>query len=323
MSDISGGKIGNGRLSIILPVYNEEQNIDPVFLELFGALDKRYEYEVVAVDDGSQDRSLEKLKQIAAEHPQVKILAFSRNFGQTAAMSAGFAKASGDIVIPMDADLQNDPGDIPMFVSKIEEGYDVVSGWRKNRQDRLWSRRIPSQIANYVISKITGIELHDYGCTLKAYRKGIIRNIRLYGEMHRFIPALAAWQGARIAEIETNHRERRHGQTKYGISRTFRVLLDLLTVKFLMNYITKPMHFFGKIGFYCLFLSLLSGFFALFLRLFVHISFISTPLPLLTVFLAIVSLQFILMGLLAEILIRDYFESQGKAIYIIKEKINF
>ena len=237
-------------------------------------------------------------------------------------MAAGFDHAEGEIIIPMDADLQNDPIDIPLLIEKINEGYDIVSGWRKNRQDKLISRKIPSWAANFIISKITKVYLHDYGCTFKAYKKEILKPIKLYGEMHRFIPALAAWHGAKVIEIETKHRERKFGETKYNIFKTFRVVLDLLTVEFLTKYLTRPMHFFGGIGFGSFFFSICSGLLALYLKIFSHISFISTPLPLLTIFLALIGIQFLLMGLLAEIMIRIYFESRGKSIYYIKEKIN-
>lgn len=312
------------KLSIITPIYNESQNLNRLFKEIKDVLSRHnFDYEVIAINDGSTDGSSMVLEAEAQNDKRVKVINFSRNFGQTAAMSAGIKVAIGDIIIPLDADLQNDPADIPRFLEKINEGYDVVSGWRKDRKDKLLLRKIPSWMANWIIGLMTGVKIHDYGCSIKAYKKEAIQGVVLYGEMHRFIPAYIAWNGGAVSEIIVNHRPRIHGQTKYGLSRTFKVILDLLTVKFLTKYITRPMHFFGQAGFYCLFFSFLSGVLAIILRLYFGTSFISTPLPLLTVFLAIVSIQFILMGLLAEILVRVYFESQNKPIYQIKNKINF
>ena len=312
------------KLSIVTPIYNEVENLPGLFREIKSSLSALgWDYEIIAVNDGSVDGSLNVLKELAAVDSHIKIISFSRNFGQTAALSAGFTHATGEVIIPLDADLQNDPRDIPLLLSKLAEGYDIVSGWRKNRHDKLISRKIPSRLANSLIGKITGVKLHDYGCTMKAYRKESLDSVRLYGEMHRFIPALAAWHGAKITEVVTNHRPRQFGQTKYGIRRTFKVVLDLLTVKFLTNYSTRPMHFFGKAGLYALSAAVISGLLALYLRLFHHVSLIITPLPLLTVFLMLVGLQFILMGLIAEMLTRVYYETQNKPTYFIKEKINF
>lgn len=312
------------KISIIIPVYNEEENLQELYKEIKNVCDNlNGDYEVIFIDDGSRDKSFEILKELALREHNIKIVRFKRNFGQTAAISAGINLSIGEIIIPMDADLQNDPRDILKLLEKINQGFDVVSGWRKKRKDKLLSRKLPSRLANVLISFITGVKLHDYGCTIKAYRREIIKNIRLYGEMHRFIPAFTVWNGAKITEMEVNHMPRKYGKTKYGILRTFRVVLDLLTVKFLTNYLTKPMHFFGWIGFWSLFFSVTTGFLALFLKIFKSISFISTPLPLLIVFLILVGFQFILMGLLAEILIRIYYESTDKDIYSIKEKINF
>jgi len=309
------------KISIILPIYNEEDSIEPLYKELKEVLIP-FDYEIIAVNDGSRDRGLEILQKIAGEDTKFKVINFRRNYGQTAAISAGINYSSGDILIPLDADLQNDPADIPKFLEKINEGFDVVSGWRKNRKDN-WRRRIPSQIANRLISFITGVKIHDYGCTMKAYKKEIIEDIQFYGEMHRFMPAYASWYGAKIGEIVVNHRPRKYGRAKYGLSRIFRVILDLLTVKFLMSYLTKPMHFFGRVGLPLLFFGFLSGIATLILKFGYGISFILTPLPLFTVFLTVVGIQFILMGLLAEILIRIYYEPKSKPSYSIKEKINF
>jgi len=312
------------KLSIIIPIYNEEMNIKILYKELIDVLGNLSEdYEIIAVNDGSKDGSEQILKKIAETDSLFKVINFRKNFGQTAAISAGIDFSTGDILIPIDADLQNDPADIPKFLEKIKQGFDVVSGWRKNRQDKLLTRKIPSRIANCLISLITKVKLHDYGCTIKAYKKEVIKNIRLYGEMHRFMPAYTSWYGARVVEIVVNHRPRSFGKTKYSISRTFRVILDLLTVKFLSDYLTRPMHFFGKAGYWSLFLGFLAGTLAIILRFAVGITFIQTPLPLLTVFLILIGIQFILMGLLAEIVVRNYYESQKKSTYLIKEKINF
>ena len=310
-------------ISLLLPVYNEEENIELLVRELLEVIKTNsLDAEIIFINDGSRDNSFALLKKIALNNTRVKVINFNRNFGQTAAMSAGIDYAQGDIIIPMDADMQNDPKDIVRLFSKIKEGFDIVSGWRKNRQDKLISRKLPSWTANYLISIITKVYLHDYGCTIKAYRKEVLKNIKFYGEMHRLIPAYASWYGAKISEIEVNHRPRKFGVTKYGISRTFRVVLDLLTVKFLIQYSTRPMHFFGGIGFVSLFLGLSSFCFALFLR-FVHFaSLIQTPLPLLSALLIIISIQFFLMGLLAEMVMRGYYEGQNKKIYIVKDKIN-
>lgn len=312
------------KISIVLPIYNEEESLDKLYCEIIKIMkESGLDFEIIAVNDGSRDRSLEVLRTIASKDGLFKVINFSRNFGQTAALAAGFDLADGDIIIPLDADLQNDPRDIPRLVSKIQEGYDVVSGWRKDRQDKLISRKVPSWLANKLISKITNVQLHDYGCTLKAYKKDIIKQVKLYGEMHRFIPALAVWHGAVVTEIATNHRERQFGQTKYGISRTIRVILDLLTVKFLTKYATRPMHFFGGVGFLSILLGLISFMIALYLKFSGFASLIQTPLPLVGVFFSIVGVQLILMGLLAEMIMRNYFEIVERKIYKIKEQINF
>lgn len=311
------------KFSIVLPVYNESGSLRELHSEIVSVL-KAYDgqYEIIAVNDGSRDDSGSILESIAREDKHLRVIQLSRNYGQTAAISAGFDAAQGEIIIPMDADLQNDPADIPKLIEALDEGVDVVSGWRKNRKDNL-VRRFPSLLANKLISKITKVHLHDYGCTLKAYRKDAIKDVRFYGEMHRFMPAYAAWYGAQTKELVVNHRARKYDRSKYGISRTFRVILDLLTVKFLTTYLTKPIHFFGGAGFIALILALIVGLFAVYLRLFEGIHFIRTPLPLLTVFLMFMGIQFILMGILAEILIRIYHEPQGKNTYSVRRKINF
>ncbi len=317
------------KISIILPIYNEEENIPILYEELKDVLvalagDKIIEnFEIICVDDGSLDDSLIILRELAAKDKKIKIINFRNNFGQTAALSAGISAASGVLIIPMDADLQNDPKDIVKFIEKINEGYSMVSGWRKDRKDHFFSRRIPSIIANWLIGLITGVKIHDYGCTIKAYKKEVIQGVNLYGEMHRFIAAYAAWHGGQVAEIVVNHRPRIKGKTNYGISRTFRVLLDLIVVKFLFKYMDRPIHFFGGIGFFSLSIGILAGLLAVFLRLFYSIHLIQTPLLTLSALFIIVGVQFIVMGVVAEMLTRIYYESQNKNHFVIKEKINF
>jgi glycosyltransferase involved in cell wall biosynthesis len=315
------GKI-NETLSILIPVFNEEGNLSLLYGKLVTALKKvERPYEVIFVDDGSSDGTLEILLDLRERNPNVKIISFSRNFGQTAALSAGIDFSKGDILIPMDGDLQNDPEDILPLLQKIEEGYDVVSGWRKDRKDSFLNRRLPSLIANKLISWIGGVHLHDYGCTLKAYRRDILKNIRLYGEMHRFIPIYAQWIGARVSEIPVRHFQRGSGASKYGMSRVFKVILDLMVVKFLLSYSQKPIYVFGGMGLLMILGGFFSGGFAIYLKLFKGVSFILTPLPLLCVLLFMLGFLSILMGFLAEILTRTYYESQGKPTYQIKETI--
>jgi len=312
----------NETLSILIPVYNEEGNLSLLYEKLVAALKKvGRPYEVIFVDDGSSDGSVEILLDLREKNPNVKIISFSRNFGQTAALSAGIDSSKGDIIIPMDGDLQNDPEDILMLLQKIEEGYDVVSGWRKGRKDPFLTRRLPSIIANKIISWIGGVHLHDYGCTLKAYRRDILKNIRLYGEMHRFIPIYAQWIGARVSEIPVHHFPRGSGVSKYGMSRVFKVILDLMVVKFLLSYSQKPIYVFGGLGLLMILGGFFSGVYAIYLKLFKEVSFILTPLPLLCVLLLVLGFLSILMGFLAELLIRTYYESQGKTTYQIKETI--
>jgi len=309
-------------LSVLIPVFNEEENILPLYDRLTKALQKTERpYEILFIDDGSSDGSLEVLLDITQKNPNVKVISFSRNFGQTAALSAGIDFSRGEIIIPMDGDLQNDPEDILSLLQKIEEGYEVVSGWRKHRKDPFFTRRLPSTIANRMISMIGGVRLHDYGCTLKAYKRDVLKNIRLYGEMHRFIPIYAHWIGARVAEIPVNHFPRKFGSSKYGMSRIVKVILDLMVVKFLLSYSQKPIYVFGGIGLLMILGAFLSGLYALYLKLFKGVSFILTPLPLLCVLLLMLGFLSILMGFLAEILTRTYYESQKKPTYQIKETI--
>ncbi len=312
------------KLSVVLPVHNEEESLEPLHTQLTEALaGYGQSYEVIYVDDGSTDQSYAVLERLQAGDPHVRVIRLRRNFGQTAAMSAGFRSASGAFVVPMDADLQNDPADIPRLCAKLDEGYDVVSGWRVDRQDTFMSRRLPSVIANWLIGRVTGVRLHDYGCSLKAYRTEIVKNVHLYGEMHRFIPALASWVGARIVEIPVEHHARRFGKTKYGISRTFRVILDLITVKFLLSFSTQPLHIFGFWGG----ISLVSGAaictYLAVLRLFFGQGLAGRPLLLLGVLLVFTGIQFISMGLLAEMLARTYHEAQDKPIYVVRNRLGF
>jgi glycosyltransferase involved in cell wall biosynthesis len=310
-------------LSIVVPIYNEEENIRALHEAVTAALSgSSLAYELILVDDGSSDGSFPLLKTIAGTDPRVKVIRFRRNFGQTAAMAAGFDAAAGRVVVPMDGDLQNDPADIPLLFAKIDEGYDVVSGWRKDRQDTFINRKLPSILANGLISLMTGVHLHDYGCTLKAYRREVLEGINLYGEMHRFVPALASQFGARVTELPVRHHPRLHGKSKYGISRTLRVVLDLMTVKFLLSYSTKPIQLFGKWGVYTLAAAVLSGGGTLYMKLFEHVNINRNPLFILTAFLLFMGIQFIVLGLLGELNARTYYEAQGKPIYVVREKIN-
>lgn len=310
-------------LSIVIPLYNEEDNVEQLHKNITEVLQPmNRQYEVILVDDGSSDTTVEKLKELAEADKQTKAICLRRNFGQTAAMMAGIDHSTGEIIIPMDGDLQNSPEDIPNLLEKIEQGYDVCSGWRKDRKDKKFSRRLPSQIANYIISKISGVALHDYGCSLKAYRRDVLKDVKLYGEMHRFIPIYASWSGAKITEIPVTHYPRIHGTSNYGIGRTFKVILDLLVVKFLSDYSTKPIYIFGGFGLLNILMSIISFSFMVYLKFFESTSFISTPLPLLSVFFFIVGFLCVLLGLLAELLVRIYHESQSKPTYMIRDVYN-
>jgi glycosyltransferase involved in cell wall biosynthesis len=311
-------------LSVVIPVYNEEVNIKILIPQVKSVLDKiKKTYEIILIDDGSSDGTFKTLKKLAEQDPTIKLIRFRRNFGQTAALSAGFDLARGKIVIPMDGDLQNDPEDIPRLLEKMEEGYDVVSGWRENRKDRFLTRKLPSYLANKLISITTRVHLHDYGCTLKAYRKEILDGVQLYGEMHRFIPALASWMGVRVAEIKVNHRPREHGNSKYGLSRTIKVLLDLINVKFLLSYSTKPLHLFGSIGLFFMVCSLFLLIVSLSFKFTYHTLLSNNSIFLLSIIFFLVGIILIGMGLLGEIMVRMYYESQHKPIYVIAEKVNF
>jgi len=307
-------------LSVVVPLYNEEENIQLLYDELKKVLQSiRKEYEIIFIDDGSSDTSLELLRTIQDRDDAVVVVSFRRNFGQTAAMSAGFDYAGGDVIITMDGDLQNDPHDIPKLLAKLEEGFDVVTGWRYDRQDVFISRRLPSMIANKIISITTGVKLHDYGCTLKAFRKYVIKGINLYGEMHRFIPAIASGLGISFTEVKVNHRSRRFGTSKYGISRTIRVVLDLITVKFLLSFSTKPIQVFGLMGLVSGGIGTLIALIMTIQRQFFHVPLSDRPLLFLAVLLIFIGIQFITLGLIAELQARTYHESQNKPIYHVRE----
>jgi glycosyltransferase involved in cell wall biosynthesis len=310
-------------LSVVIPAYNEEENVPILYEKLKKVLDSLGEdYEIIFVDDGSTDGTYQRLKQLAEKDSRLKVIRFKTNYGQTAAMSAGFEHAKGDVIITLDADLQNDPEDIPLLLEKLEEGYHVVSGWRKDRKDPFLSRKLPSMVANWLISKITGVHLHDYGCTLKAYRAEVVEDLELFGDMHRFLPALTKRRGARITEVVVRHHPRMFGRSKYGIGRTVRVLLDIMLVKFLNEYINKPLYMFGSVGFLLLGLGLFSLFYLIFLKLFLEEPIGRRPLLTLSVLLILAGIQLICTGLLAELLVRIYYRTKDTKPYVIQEKIN-
>ena len=307
-------------ISIVVPIFNEEDNI----LKLSESITKNLSeinYEVLFINDGSTDNSEENILIITKKYSNFKLINLRRNYGQTAAMQAGFDHSIGEIIIPMDGDLQNDPKDIPMLIDKINEGYDVVSGWRKTRLDKKYTRILPSKIANMLISKISGIHLHDYGCTLKAYRKEVLDEIKLYGEMHRFIPIYASWEGAKVTEVAVNHHPRTAGKTKYGLSRIPRVILDLLVIRFFDKSLDRPIHLFGQFGLLMFFIAFLLAILAVFLKVFMNTSFILTPLPLLVVFFAMSGLLCIFLGLVAEIQSRIYFEAIDRPAYLVRKNL--
>ena len=311
------------QLSVVVPVYNEEESIPHLHQRLTAELEKLgITYEIIAVDDGSRDRSFSLLSDLAQHDRRWRVVRFRRNFGQTAAFSAGFDRARGDVVVTIDADLQNDPADIGALLEKIGEGYDVVSGWRERRQDPFLNRRLPSMIANRLISWATGVYLHDYGCSLKAYRLDVVRGIRLYGELHRFIPAIASWQGVAVAELPVHHEARRFGKSKYGISRTVRVVLDLLTVRFLLSYGTRPMQIFGLLGLLASGLGVAIGAYLSWIKLAYGAAIADRPLLLLAVLLIVLGVQFVSLGLIGELIVRTYYETQAKPIYVVREELN-
>jgi len=305
-------------LTVTIPVYNEAGNIAPLYERLVAALDAlALAWEVVFVDDGSRDDTPALLDDLAARDERIVVIHFRRNYGQTAALMAGLDHARGEIIVPLDGDLQNDPADISRLLAKLDEGFDVVSGWRKDRQDNAIKRNLPSRFANTLISRVSGVPLHDYGCSLKAYRRAVLDGVKLYGEMHRFVPIYAAWNGARVTELPVTHHPRVHGESKYGLERVVKVVLDLLVVKFLFRYASKPIYVFGGFGLLSLLLALAAGCWAIGLKLYEGTSLIQTPLPLLAVFLGAIGVLSLLMGLLAEMLNRTYHESQAKPVYRI------
>jgi glycosyltransferase involved in cell wall biosynthesis len=311
----------NLEVSVVVPLFNEKDNIGPLYDQIKESLSDNYSYEIIFVDDGSNDNSFTILSQLQKTDNRVRVIRFRKNFGQTAALSAGFTHARGNIIVAIDADLQNDPADIPEMLAKLKEGFDVVSGWRKKRHDNIITRLLPSIVANWLISKITGVKLHDFGCTLKAYRREILVETKLYGEMHRFLPALASWSGARICEMVVNHRPRTAGVAKYGLGRTLKVILDLITVKFLGSFSTKPIYIFGTLGFVSALGAVASGLVVVYQKYAHNFSMNRNPLLVLTALLITATIQFILMGLLAELLVRTYHESQNRPTYVIKEMI--
>lgn len=319
---------GELNLSVVIPLYNEEESIPELYRALTDVLNrtvlegKKVSYEVIVVDDGSTDQSFARLRNLSLNDERFKVIQLRRNFGQTVAFAAGFDYAKGNIVITMDADLQNDPADIPKLLAKMNEGYDIVSGWRKDRKDRFLDRRLPSIIANSLISNITDVRLHDYGCSLKAYRRDVLKEVHLYGEMHRFIPALASQVGGSLAEVSVNHRARQFGTSKYGIGRTIRVVLDLVTVWFFGSYVTRPLHVFGTIGLGSFCLGFLLGLYLTLVKFVLGDDIGGRPLLVLAVLLVVVGVQLITMGLLGEMIIRTYHESQSKPIYVVREVLS-
>jgi glycosyltransferase involved in cell wall biosynthesis len=323
-----GGRAAKPYISMVVPIFNEVENVEPMVAEIVAALDPIGKpFEIIAVDDGSTDGSFAALKAICAREPRLRVIRFRRNFGQTPAFTAGFDRARGTWVITIDADLQNDPADIPAMLKKAEEGFDIVSGWRVKRQDALIARKIPSRIANWLVGKVTGVSIHDYGCSLKVYHREVAKNVKLYGELHRFVPAVAASLGTLIAEMPVNHRARTAGESKYTgllrtLTRTAKVLLDLLTVRFLMSYSTRPIHIFGSLGVATAVLGVAIGLYLTYAKLVLGEQLHDRPLLMLAVLLVMVGVQFITLGLLGELVVRTYHESQKKPTYSVREALN-
>jgi dolichol-phosphate mannosyltransferase len=310
-------------LSVILPIYNEAQGIPELFNELEKAI-QQYDYEIIAVNDGSKDDSFKVLREFAEKNVKIKVIDFKINSGQTTAINAGIQHSEGEIVVLIDSDLENFPSDIPVLVNKLNEGYDVVSGWRRDRwKGQFLTRKLPSLLANSLISKVSGVKLHDYGCTLKAYKRDVLSEIKLYGQMHRFIPVYCKWQGGKVTEIPVQYQPRKYGKSNYGIARTGKVVLDLVVIRFLDKYMQRPIHFFGQIGFFSIIISILSFLLAVYFKVTHQKDLIQTPLPIFTAMFFIVGLLMILMGVIAEMVMRIYYESQSKITYLIKNKINF
>jgi len=322
MSNISKKGKSDIDLSIIIPIYNERESIGKLYDNLNGALSKmNLKYEVLLIDDGSIDGTFDELLKVHRKNKLFKIIRFRKNFGQTSAISAGFSYAEGEVVVTLDADLQNDPRDIPVLLEKLNEGYDIVSGWRKNRKDKAVTRRFPSIVANKIISKLTRVNLHDYGCTLKAYRKEVVKNIDLYGEMHRYIPAIASWMGVKVAEVPVRHYSRKYGKSKYGVSRTIKVILDIITVKFLLSYSQSPIQMFGLLGLFSGIVGFIVTAYLIIMRIFFNQSLADRPLFILSIFMIFIGVQLITIGLLAEVLIRVYHKVQDRSTYVIKDII--
>ena len=310
-------------ISIVTPVFNEAENLHILYKEIVNALNGRYDnYEIIFVNDGSNDGSIEKLKELSVIDKKVKIVNFRKNFGQSSAISAGFDYSSGEIVVTLDADLQNDPADIPVIIEKIEEGYDIVNGWRKNRKDKFFSKRLPSFFGNKLVSFITGVKLHDYGCTLRGFRKEVVKNMKLYGAMHRYIPAFASRLGIRSVEIPVNHRKRRFGKSKYGLGRTFRVILDLISIKYLLSFSNRPLQIFGSLGLLMMGGGVLSGIYITYEKYALGAS-ANRPLLIFTVLLIFLGFQIITLGLLAEMLTRIYHEGLNKNSYTVRNTLGF
>ena len=310
------------QISIVVPIYNEVESLPRLIEAIQNSLEPTgLTYELICVDDGSRDGSTDLLRQLGATNPILKAVILRRNYGQTPAMSAGFNHSRGEVIVTLDGDLQNDPADIPMLLDKLNEGYDVVSGWRKNRQDKALTRLLPSKIANWIIGRMTDVKLHDYGCSLKAYRAEVAADLKLYGELHRFLPALAVIEGARITEIPVRHHARQFGHSKYGLDRTFRVVMDLLTISFMKKFLTRPMHVFGLLGMLSLLVGVLSGMYLTFLKYGLGQSIGDRPLLILAVLLTLTGIQLFSFGLLAEVLMRTYHESQNRPIYRVREVV--
>ncbi|NES80526.1 MAG: glycosyltransferase family 2 protein [Moorea sp. SIO2B7] len=309
-------------VSVVVPIYNEVESL-PHLIEAIGQtmIENNLSYEIICVDDGSKDGSTELLKELGSKRSDLRGILLRRNYGQTPAMAAGFNHAQGQVIVSLDADLQNDPADIPMLLDKLAEGYDLVSGWRKNRKDAKLTRLLPSKIANWLIGKVTGVKIHDYGCSLKAYRTELVADMNLYGELHRFLPALAFIEGGKITELPVRHHARRYGSSKYGLGRTFRVLMDLLTIWFMKKFLTRPMHVFGSLGLLSMFVGILLGGYLTFLKLGLGNSIGDRPLLILVVILCLTGLQLFCFGLLGELLMRTYHESQDRPIYRVREVV--
>lgn len=321
MSKVSKKTASDIDLSIVIPIYNERESVAKLYEELSKTLSvMSVKYEVLLIDDGSIDGTFNELKKIHEKNKLFKIIRFRKNFGQTSALNAGFNFAEGEVIVTLDADLQNDTRDIPLLLEKINEGYDIVSGWRMNRKDKALTRRFPSMVANKIISKLTGVYLHDYGCTLKAYRKEIIKNVELYGEMHRYIPAIASWMGVSVAEVPVRHHSRKYGKSKYGVSRTIKVILDIMTVKFLLSYSQRPIQIFGVLGLFSTTVGFIMTIYLIIMRIFFSQPLSERPLFILSIFMIFIGIQLITMGLLAEVLMRIHQEVGNKTAYVIREK---